>query len=60
MGKEPAYNSGGARDMGSIPGLGRSPVGSDGNPLQSSCLKNPMNREARWTTVHRWQRVRHD
>ena len=40
-------------DRGSIPGLGRSPgVGND-NPLQSSCLKNPMDRGVWWATVHR-------
>jgi len=60
VGKEPAYNAGDARDMGLIPGLGRSPIGGDGNPVQYSCLENPMNREAWWTTVYRWQRVRHD
>ena len=35
-----------ARDAGSIPGLGRSPGGGHGNPLQYSCLENPMDREA--------------
>ena len=44
----PAY----ARDLGTIPGLGRSPGGGNGNPLQSSCLKNPMDRGAWWATVH--------
>ena len=34
-------------DMGSIPGLGRSPEGGNVNPLQYSCLGNPMDREAR-------------
>ena len=38
MGKEPACNVG---DVGSIPGLGRSPGGGHGNPLQYSCLENP-------------------
>ena len=37
-GKEPAFNMG---DLGSIPGLGRSPGGGHGNPLQYSCLENP-------------------
>ena len=60
MGKEPAYNAGGARDMGSIPGLGRSPIGGDGNPLQYSCLENPMNRGAWQATVHGVARVRHE
>ena len=36
------------RDMGSVPGLGRSPGGGHGNPLQYSCLENPMNRRAWW------------
>ena len=40
------------RDMGSIPGSGRSPGGEYGNPLQYSCLENPMDREAWWATVH--------
>ena len=39
-------------DMGSIPGLGRSPIGGNGNPLHCSCLKNPRDRGAWWTTVH--------
>ena len=37
-------NAGDARDLGSIPGLGRSPGGGNGNLLQYSCLENPMNR----------------
>ena len=41
------------RDAGSIPGLGRSPGGENGNPLQYSCLGNPMDREAWQATVHR-------
>ena len=48
-GKELAFN---ARDMGLIPGSGRSPGGVHGNPLQDSCLENPMDREAWQTTVH--------
>ena len=39
--------------MGSVPGLGRSPGGGHGNPLQSSCLENPMDRGTWWVTVHR-------
>ena len=50
--KNTAANSGDIRDMGSIPGMGRSPGGEYGNPLQYSCLENPMNREAWWATVH--------
>ena len=41
-----------ARDAGSIPGLGRSPGEGHGNPLQYSCLENPMDRGAWWATVH--------
>ena len=41
------------RDPGSIPGSGRSPGGGRGNPLQYSCLENPMDRGAWWATVHR-------
>ena len=40
------------RDMGSIPGSGRSPGGGNGNPLQYSCLENPMDRGSWWATVH--------
>jgi len=38
--------------MGSIPGLGRSPGGGNNNPLQYSCLGNPMDRRAWWTIAH--------
>ena len=38
--------------MGSIPGLGRSPGGGNGNPLQYSCLGNPVDRGDWWATVH--------
>ena len=41
-----------AEDMGSIPGSGRSPGEGHGNPLQYSCLGNPMDRGALWATVH--------
>ena len=41
-----------ARDAGSIPGSGRSPGGGHGNPLQHSCLEDPMDRGAWWATVH--------
>ena len=41
-----------ARDEGSIPGSERSPGGGHGNPLQYSCLENPMDRGAWWATVH--------
>ena len=42
-----------AGDEGLIPGLGRLPRGGNGNPLQYSCLENPADRGAWWTTVHR-------
>ena len=43
MVKNPPTNAGDIRDMGSIPGLGRSPGVGNGNPLQYSCLENPMD-----------------
>ena len=46
-------NAGDIRDACSIPGLGRSPGEGNGNPLQYSCLENPMDRGAWWFTVHR-------
>ena len=48
-GKASAYNEG---DLGSNTGSGRSPGEENGNPLQYSCLENPMDREAWWATVH--------
>ena len=48
-GKASACNVG---DLGWIPGLGRSPGEGNGNPLQYSCLENPMDRGAWWATVH--------
>ena len=48
-GKETAYQAG---DRGLIPGLGRSPGGGHGNPLQYSCLENPMDRGAWRATIH--------
>ena len=53
-------NAGDIRDMGSIPGSGRSPGGGHGNPLQYSCLEDPMDRGAWWVTVHGLQRVGHN
>ena len=41
-----------AEDMGSVPGSGRSRGGGNGNPLQYSCLENPMDRGAWWATGH--------
>ena len=46
MVKNPAANVGDARDVGSIPGSGRSPGGGNGNPLKHACLENSMDRGA--------------
>ena len=51
--KSPPANVGDARDMGLIPGLGRSPGGQYANPLQCSCLENSMDRGAWQAIVHR-------
>ena len=48
----PVY-AGAIRDVGSVPGSGRSPGGGHGNPLQKSCLENPMDRRAWWASVPR-------
>ena len=50
--KNPPANSGEAGEAGSIPRWGRSPAAGNGNPLQYSCLKNPMDRGAWCVTVH--------
>ena len=55
--KESACNAG---DPGSIPGLGRSPGVGNSNPLHYSCLENPTDRGAWWTTAHGVTRVWHD
>ena len=55
--KNPPANAG---DPGLIPGLGRSPEEGNGNPLQYSCLGNPMDRESRWATVHGVTKIRHN
>ena len=52
MVKESTCNAGDAGDVDLMPGLGRSPGEGHGNPLQYSCLKNPMDRGAWWFTVH--------
>ena len=44
-------SAGDIREVGSIPGSGRSPGGGNGNPLQYFCLENPMDRGAWWATV---------
>ena len=51
MVKNPPANARDIRDTGLIPGMGRSPGGGHGNPLQYSCLENPMDIGA-WHTVH--------
>ena len=55
--KESSCNAG---DLGSIPGWERSPGERNGNPLQDSCLENPMDKEPDGLTVHGSQRVGHD
>ena len=55
--KNPPANAGDARDTGSVSGLGKFPAGGRGNPLQYSCLENPMDRGTWRAKVHE---VRHD
>ena len=50
--KNPPANAGDLRDVGLIPGLGRFPGEGNGNPLQYSCLENPMDRGAWQATVY--------
>ena len=50
--KSPPASAGDTGDSGLIPGSGRSPGGGHGDPLQYSCLENPMVRGAWWATVH--------
>ena len=52
-GKESTSNAGHIREVGLIPGLERSPGEGHGNPLQYSCLGNPVDRGVWWATVHR-------
>ena len=56
MVKNPPVNSEDIRDVGSIPGSGKSPEGGYGNPLQYSCLENPVDRGAWRATVYRVER----
>ena len=49
--ENPPTKAGDARDVGSIPGLGRSPGGGHGNPLEYFCLENPMDGGAWWATI---------
>ena len=51
--KNPLANAGDIGAAGLIPGLERSPGGDNGNPLQYSCLENPMDRGAWQVTVHK-------
>ena len=51
-GSDSKASAGNAGDPGLIPGSGRSPGEGNGNPLQYSCLENPMDRGAWWATVH--------
>ena len=53
-------NAGDTRDTGSVPRLGRSPGEGNGNPLQYSCIGNPMDRGAWRPIVHGVARFRHD
>ena len=55
--KDPPANAGAT---GLIPGSGRSPGEGNGNPLQYSCLEDPLDREAWWATVHGVARVEHN
>ena len=50
--KNPPPSAGDIRDVGLIPGLGRSPGGRNGNPLQYCCLENSMDKRAWLATVH--------
>ena len=53
MVKNPPANAGDRRDASSVPGWARFPGGGHGNPLQCSCLENPMDRGDCWAMVHR-------
>ena len=55
--QNPSANAG---DVGLIPGLGRSPAEGNGNPLQYSCLGNPLDRRAEWAAVHAVSKSEHD
>ena len=60
--KNPPAKAGDISDLGSVPESGRSPGGRRGNPLQSSCLQNPLGRGAWRATAHRvakrWRRLK--
>ena len=50
--KNPPANARDLREVGSVPGVGRSSGARNGNPLQCSCLENPRDRQAWWARVH--------
>ena len=50
--KNPTASAGDFRELGLMPGLGRSPGGGHGNPLLNPCLEKPMDRGAWWATVY--------
>ena len=58
--KNPPASAEDIRDMGLIPEMGRYPGGGNSNPLQYSCLENPMDKGAWQATVHGISRVGHD
>ena len=60
MVKNPSANAGDTREVGLIPGLGRSPGEGSGNLLQYSCLGNLMGRGTWWTKIHGVTKVGHD
>ena len=60
MVKNPPASAGDVRDLDSVPGSGRSLGAGNGNPLQYSCLGNPLDRGAWRATVHRVARDRHN
>ena len=51
--KNPPASSGDVGDTGSIPGLGRSPGGANGSPLQYSCRENPTDKGTWWATIQK-------
>ena len=63
VGKNLLASTGDVRGPGSIPGSGRAPGGGHGNPLQYSCLENPMGRGAWWAAAHKvaksWAQPKH-
>ena len=60
MVKNLSVNAEGARDLGSIPGSGRSPGEGNGNPLQHPCLGNPMDKGTWWAIIHQVAKSHHD